>query len=166
MIILEGPDGAGKSTIAERLSKEYNLPIKSGEGPPKSPQDFSERVDRYLSLPARYIYDRHPVISGPIYASLRGQKSGLTRVQSIDFYSRKKLVLVVIPSRPDLFEHKLKEYDTEQHVQMVNEQMDKLQRLYRALCKMPDHHRVDPLGSFLPINALVEDHLKGIENEP
>jgi hypothetical protein len=164
VIILEGPDGVGKSTIAEYLSKEYSLPVKSGEGPPKDTQDFIDRVDRYLLLPSPYIYDRHPVISGPIYASFRGTKSGLNKGHMISFYSRPKLVLVVLTKNGLPIDHQLKEYDTPEHVAMITENTQKIYYIYKATLRYPDFHLVDPLAPNVKINALVEDYLRRIRN--
>lgn len=160
MLIIEGPDGTGKSTLIERLNREYSLPIKSGEGPPKDIEDFRNRVDRYLRLESITLYDRHPVISGPIYASARGVKPGLTKSQLIDFYSRPKLVLITHPKNASVFTHQAKAYDTEDHLRLVNEHSEKIASLYLSLSKMPDYHLIDPLGPWTLISSLVEDFIR------
>ena len=74
MIILEGPDGAGKTRLALRLADELRVPIE-----PKVVQaDMSTEVDlaswcedQMRGWPRKVIYDRFPLISefkyGPIF---------------------------------------------------------------------------------------------------
>lgn len=72
MIIVEGPDGGGKTSLitmlAERLDFEVMpRPCTSDEG--VDPETLCEWVDKDLSLPVHHqgVYDRHPLISEPIY---------------------------------------------------------------------------------------------------
>ena len=77
-IILEGPDGAGKTTLASDL--QHHFPgmemhprfCTSREGPIA---ELAEAVFRDArSRPTHYIYDRHPVISDYVYnASIPGR---------------------------------------------------------------------------------------------
>lgn len=69
-IVLEGPDGGGKSTLAAILSTLTGRQVVAGEGPPKGPGEINERARRYLKL-SGVIFDRHPCVSQPIYANLR-----------------------------------------------------------------------------------------------
>lgn len=70
MIILEGPDGAGKTRLALRLSEELQVPIN-----PKVVQaDMSTEVDlaawcraQMGDWPRPVIYDRFPLISEFVY---------------------------------------------------------------------------------------------------
>lgn len=78
MIIIEGPDGAGKTSLARKLHYQLDIPYApkasdSLEGPVKN---ICEWVDNDLlswgSQPVK-IYDRYPLISEPIYGpALRG----------------------------------------------------------------------------------------------
>lgn len=78
-IIVEGPDGAGKTTLINHLSEVLELSIHakastSVEGPVKNLFDW---VNKDMSSlwgpdggPVSVIYDRHPVISEPIYGRI------------------------------------------------------------------------------------------------
>lgn len=70
MIIVEGPDGAGKTTLINRLSEELDLPI--------APRVVSKEAEAMVDLKAwtennvklgfqATIFDRHRLISEPIY---------------------------------------------------------------------------------------------------
>lgn len=69
-IVLEGPDGGGKSTLAAILNSLTGMPIIAGEGPPKGPGEINERARRYLKHDG-VIFDRHPCVSQPVYGIIR-----------------------------------------------------------------------------------------------
>lgn len=75
MIILEGPDGGGKTTLAERITKRFGLKLgprasSSIDGPVN---DLCAWVDDDLlswgTTPLQ-VYDRYPLISEPIYGPI------------------------------------------------------------------------------------------------
>lgn len=72
VLVLEGPDGAGKSTLAERLSQVYNWPIVHTGGPLQSREEYFSRVEqKELLTRTQVIYDRVPMISEFVYCPLQ-----------------------------------------------------------------------------------------------
>lgn len=73
MIIIEGMDNGGKSTLVETLTKEFNLPsIKSYR--PRIEADIHQFHNWASACPATIILDRHPAISDLVYGHiLRGR---------------------------------------------------------------------------------------------
>lgn len=77
MIIVEGPDGAGKTTLINRLSTDLQLPVaskfvkSSGEGSGTNDL-FGEAYKDVVTMLDRptMIYDRHPLISEYIYGPI------------------------------------------------------------------------------------------------
>lgn len=73
MIIVEGPDGAGKTTLINQLSERFGIPIEprvvSTEG--TTEVDLANWVEERneLGFQAR-LYDRHRLISNPIYSPI------------------------------------------------------------------------------------------------
>ena len=75
MIIIEGPDGAGKTNLAERIHRRFGIPLAgrashSTRGPVT---ELCKWVDRDLLTWGNkrlMIYDRYPLISEPIYGTL------------------------------------------------------------------------------------------------
>lgn len=71
MIIIEGPDGAGKSTLISSLMLKYPRlkmaprPCTSLGGPLVG-RELVEWLEEYGVMPG-YLYDRHQCISGPVY---------------------------------------------------------------------------------------------------
>ena len=77
MIILEGPDGSGKSNIARRLSADLGVPLAQkfvkSDGQGSGTNDlFGEAYRDVITMPDKppMIYDRHPLISEYIYGPI------------------------------------------------------------------------------------------------
>lgn len=75
MFIVEGPDGAGKTTLIRRMQEELKFEVRpractSDNG--VDPRTLREWVEHDLSRPVhdRGFYDRHPLISEPIYGPI------------------------------------------------------------------------------------------------
>lgn len=74
MVIVEGPDGSGKSTLVKRLAEELGIKVHpractSDNG--IDPATLRDWVDRDLHpSSAGGLYDRHPLISEPIYGPI------------------------------------------------------------------------------------------------
>lgn len=74
VIVIEGPDGAGKSTLAKALVESYGLELIHTGGPLKDQADFEQR-ERELKLLTKEprIYDRVPYVSDLVYAFLNAR---------------------------------------------------------------------------------------------
>lgn len=79
-VIVEGPDGSGKDTLIEYLAGEMGLAIHarasaSATGPVPDLKGWVDNDMTTIAAAPPAIYNRHPVISEPIYAPLaRGTK--------------------------------------------------------------------------------------------
>ena len=70
MLIIEGPDNSGKSSLAKKLSLEFNLKIIKSSGPPTGENDLVRRIKsslEYTKLGINFIYDRYSLISEYVY---------------------------------------------------------------------------------------------------
>lgn len=69
-LVVEGPDGAGKTTLIRQLQEDFHWKLaprfSTSTGGPLD--DIYHRTMSNMSKPTYGIYDRHPVISEPIYA--------------------------------------------------------------------------------------------------
>ncbi len=72
LIVIEGPDNAGKSTLAAYLSERLNIAIRHSGGPSKYPGEIYRRIDQFHNDDALYICDRHPCVSQNIYLKALG----------------------------------------------------------------------------------------------
>lgn len=76
MIIIEGSDNSGKSTLAQELSLMLNMPLHHSGGPPRNADEIllrQQNVITSLENCERKIFDRVPVITDMVYGiPLRG----------------------------------------------------------------------------------------------
>lgn len=128
-IIIEGPDGGGKSTLAQALSECLDMPIQGSEGPPQYDGEINDRIRRYLAYDRPYIFDRHPVISQPIYGSVRlGKPQTVTKELAELFYNRAYMFIYV--RSQSLTRHTLKSYDTPEHLSTITKNYDTIVKFY------------------------------------
>lgn len=107
MIVVEGPDGAGKTTLIEKISRELDIPVADrvvGKDT-KAMVDLKQWTELNTAQGfRRIIYDRHRLISEPIYGPiLRDEPEPgfnellwLTRVMR-RFYSCKPVLIYCLP---------------------------------------------------------------------
>lgn len=94
--MLEGPDGAGKSTLAAELAKTYGLNLVHTGGPLKDRKAFEDReahLDLLNNLELR-IYDRVPYISDLVYAFLECRDPVVTTTDVSRFIEQVRPVII------------------------------------------------------------------------
>jgi hypothetical protein len=108
MLIVEGPDGAGKTSLIRRLSADLRWPV----APKVVASDTTPMVNLGAWVDAntqqgfqRKIFDRHRLISEPIYGpSTRSQQDqnfldlGWVAEMNWRFYTAKPILIYCIPS--------------------------------------------------------------------
>lgn len=135
MIIVEGPDNSGKSTLVSTLIKEFKLtklkPYKNG--PPSNEEDNYYNSLSIVNEAIRHpnkncICDRLSLIGESIYGPIcRGKDlwvnsfghkmkllNSLRYMDPFIIYCRPPTSIVL-----DMTSHKLKEYDTEEHINQI-----------------------------------------------
>jgi hypothetical protein len=107
MIIFEGPDGAGKTSLAVRLSRELGIPIAdkvvSSDMTPMT--DLAQWTEDNVSCGfQRRIFDRHRLISEPIYGpatrsrqDLRFCDPGWMMEMTARFYACDPIIIYCLP---------------------------------------------------------------------
>jgi len=73
MIIIEGPDNSGKSSLANTLSKHLGIIVHHSGGPPRTDTEIVERNEftiNTLQSKNRMVFDRVPCISDQVYGPL------------------------------------------------------------------------------------------------
>lgn len=130
IIVIEGVDNTGKSTLAAHLAATLKLPVVSSEGREKYPGEINMRVERYLgNYPDNVIFDRHPVISQSIYNAVVPNTP--VRPELIEqFYDRRPVIIYARRSTPTMVGHVTKVYDDPQYVKQIDETLPLLQILY------------------------------------
>ena len=77
IIVIEGPDGSGKSTLGDTLAKKYNGIYRHSGGQILSEKDFNNRIKILKALSSSeglVIVDRVPWISELVYSRGLGRK--------------------------------------------------------------------------------------------
>lgn len=134
-VIIEGPDGSGKSTLAKALCEFLPLRYVPGEGPEKYPSEVVERAERYLNMDG-CLFDRHPCISQPIYGSFR---EGSTKIPSY-LVDQMWETSIVIYCYGRIGDHQLKDYDTEDHIRLVEDNDRGIRSLYEEWASTYSYH--------------------------
>lgn len=132
MIVLEGPDSSGKTTLAERLARDLKKTVVHSGGPPKSDAEMLHRVHTAIHRSSHdVIYDRFPVISDPIYAKALGRSTVITRVHAIELSWCNPIVIqCVSPSGLLTIQNGL--FDTPEHAAGVVREHERLKHYYDA----------------------------------
>ncbi|MEU7022778.1 hypothetical protein ABZ990_19265 [Streptomyces sp. NPDC046203] len=95
-LVLEGPDGVGKSTLAERLSAQYGFRVVHS---PRTPDhlDLASRYRDILDGPGPILFDRC-FVSELVYGPLHRGRSRITWSEALDLAES-------VISRAGLFVH-------------------------------------------------------------
>jgi adenylate kinase family enzyme len=138
MIILEGPDNAGKSTLGEYIANNLNIPMHHAKGPPKSHEEIRERQDAINNRLAKRewcVTDRTPVISDNIYgAALSRDRLHFTTNDLATFFRFRPLIIYCRPPFDELMKvtksHKVKDHETKAHVDAMRKNAETIVALY------------------------------------
>ena len=127
-IIIEGCDGAGKSTLATFLQRGLGMGVQGSEGPGRSETEINQRVERYAEY-TDTIFDRHPCVSQLIYNKFReGPKITLPNMQL--FLKRLPKTMVIYCADADFDAQQFKSHDTPEHINMMRDNFDYLVEQY------------------------------------
>lgn len=157
MIIVEGPDNSGKTTLIDSLKAEFGLRLlRPAGGPPKSCLELSERCEYIikeasLCLSKRLIVDRISLIGESIYGPICRGKDLWTEIPQIKadlLYALNCLDPFYIYCRPpihiiqNLDTHQIKEYDTEEHLEKIKERSNLIIKAYDNYFNPFSKHRL------------------------
>lgn len=136
-VVLEGPDGGGKSTLAEQLTTcVAGLRLQLGAGPPRAPGEIEARLASYLKMEWT-LFDRHPAISQPIYAALRGELLSPEFVAMAPMVYANALIIYCRSTTPE--RHVVKPGENPEHVRKLTERYGDLLRAYDSwACERAD----------------------------
>lgn len=137
LVIFEGPDGGGKSTLIEHVKSKMVIDACIvSEGPEKYKGEMDDRVRRYHALAraqrnAPLIFDRHPCISQPIYGLIHNQPP--PAVELVNYlYAFKPFIIYCRPMGGPNHTASEAEWDTPEFLANVDRNFDKLVAEYDA----------------------------------
>lgn len=126
-IVLEGPDNAGKTTLAAKLNAALGFPIKHSGGPSKYPGEVNERAKEFNADDNLYIYDRHPCISQNVYVKALNSGGELVTEENLEAFYNKRPIIIYCKSKGTLEGHNQSEHSSEEYFNQV-------ERSYPQLC--------------------------------
>lgn len=115
MLVIEGMDNSGKSTLARELADNIGLIVRESEGPPRSPEEMNERVDRYQTLEG-HLFVRHPCVSEAIYGPRIRGSNCITPGRTMLFYEAKPLLVYCDAGTRGMAGHERLPHDTDEHM--------------------------------------------------
>lgn len=130
-IIVEGPDGSGKSTLIDLLQDLTMWPVYLGEGPEKYPGEILERLARYQNHEQNphIIYDRHPAVSHLVYSRFTPVLHVPHDHPSIiRFYRGNNIFVYCAP--PKVIRHQVKDRDTPEHLDAITKKQTDIHQVY------------------------------------
>lgn len=152
MIVVEGFDGSGKSTLCKLLSAALKLPVETIGGPTKDVQDVIKCLDKsYAALSRDSIKDRTTYVSESVYSSLSDPAKAAMALTSINDISRitwRKRIVMVYCRPPtgflinELALHEDKAHDPPGHMDRVRRQAPFLIDFYDVVVRMVARQRV------------------------
>ena len=71
MLVFEGPDNSGKSTIASYISYQLDIPVYHFGAPPRTAGELRSRITEMFKVRHDFIFDRIPLISEPVYSLIK-----------------------------------------------------------------------------------------------
>lgn len=145
MILVEGPDNSGKSTLIEQLTVEFDLfKCDRPHGPPKTPEELYNRTMDVQNLykSKKLIMDRNPIIGENIYGPILRCKNmwdDIPEKEECEEELFSKLLshtIFLIYCRPpreillDLSTHRVKDYDTKEHLESLSKNQSRIVDAY------------------------------------
>jgi hypothetical protein len=141
IIVLEGPDNAGKSTLGRKLSADLSMDLIHPGGPPKHIVEVIARCQEQLltfqlSTEVDFIYDRITCISDMIY---RGRDEYKRIFEIYQGQLRTAKNVIIIYCRPsdervkDFSDHVKKDHETDEVVQHAVANVDRIVDEYDVL---------------------------------
>lgn len=147
MIVVEGFDGTGKSTLSEALGKELGWPVYHPGGPTKDLMDVAACLHRSnLRYSERCVQDRCTHISESVYSMMtRPDRAALALSHLGNLMTPRVVIHCRIPSHVVLDRirnHVAKEHETEEHVRSVIENAAALLGIYNTVMALVERHRL------------------------
>lgn len=155
-VVIEGMDASGKSTLARKLGRHLGMKVVSSQGPEKYPGEVIKRTIKYLKLDNR-IFDRHPIVSQPIYGSLR-ERCTVIPDEWVELF-RKQRNFFIYCECSGVLAHETKAHDSPAHLQSIAANASKIEAAYEEWAETNAHARYRPYDDERPIVDMIRRDL-------
>jgi hypothetical protein len=141
MLIVEGPDNAGKSTLIHQLEIAHDIRSVHAGGPPKSKEEINtKRTVAYENCFKRIIQDRNYFISDLVYGNVLRRAPNYENFSILlELLSTRPLIIYCRPSLEHLLkidDHEVKAHETQEHVDAVKKNQRLIVEHYDELMKV------------------------------
>lgn len=152
LVIVEGPDGAGKSTLIQNLVALGGFVSTHTGGPPRDKQDLEDKLAKVTASldaagPDTLILDRHPAVSDPIYSKVTGSRSFATPGELEEQVRALNPVFVYCRGSADSMRGSIskspKAHKSPEHLLKVIQKHGEIVKLYDAFFARTPHIRYD-----------------------
>ena len=145
MIIVEGYDGSGKTTVAEKIGDRFELPVYHAGGPPDGELGVMSCAARSLSrMGVRCVQDRVTQVSHSVYSMLRKPRESAIALSRITDLKAARLLIYCRPQLPTLLSnverHVTKAHDTDAHNQFVKASANALYYVYDTVVALASYN--------------------------
>ena len=145
-IIIEGPDNAGKSTLAQELGNLLKYPVFHAGGPPETNELAIKFCFQQIKLlDYAVILDRVTPISRQIYEN-RFSDPELTDFLKTMATNKNTIIIYCRPPNETLMDmdnHQIKDHDSSEHIAYVLENHHNFIELYDRLMNRTQHFLYD-----------------------
>lgn len=158
MVVLEGPDGGGKSTLAEFICNALQYDHMRSEGPEQYHGEINDRILRYerdYHHRKNVIFDRHPCVSQVAYGLVHSQRPPMPQLVS-RFYDRKPLLIYCRPDPAKVTHTASNAWDTPEYMKSIDEKFEKLMDWYDRWAVWNAQHIYRIGDSYAPIIELIK----------
>lgn len=166
MIIIEGPDNSGKSTLGAQLTKKLNIPtIHSAKPDPAWTQEEALRHALDSHLPKDAILDRTYTISELVYGPIcrGGSALGDLHFNALrDLYSRSHLIIYCRPPLEKILDNQGRDQMDgviENHQKLVERYDEVMYDLLRFSTNRVVWYDWTVLGNLISVLERCQDHL-------
>ncbi|HTR69282.1 MAG TPA: hypothetical protein VMH41_03525 [Mycobacteriales bacterium] len=154
MIIVEGYDGSGKSTVAEEIGKRLEAPVFHAGGPPVDDTDVLSCAARALTRMNMWcVQDRVTQVSHCVYAMLTKPVEAALAISRMDDLKAARLLVYCRPSTDTILSnlqrhrakeyeagHVAKEYAADSHTVYVRVNANVLIGVYDTIIRLASRH--------------------------
>lgn len=163
MIILEGADNSGKTTLAKQLAESGRSVYSAGPAPKSKEEEIQCLEEQLARCRVKVLHDRVTAISQQVYADRLFDSS------LVSYLLRMRTDgAIVVYCRPpertlmDLSNHQVKSYDTEEHLQKIIDNQHTFIGRYDAIMATVPHVLYDWTDPQMNVNAY-RDYILGLE---
>lgn len=168
MIIVEGPDACGKSTLAKRIVEELDIPTHHFGGPPDTEKEAVNRCELILDQRGLVVFDRVIMISEPIYSLIRSSPNLLAKYEYIKPLLELNPLIIYCRIYHGSQINRLnrdqssKDYKSEGHINQVTRHIDDLNKSYDYIMRSIPHLFYD--FEKMPVEVILhhcKNHIRG-----